>query len=206
MNGSLAKCPRALWALLSLVACLLFSGCDTGGANPQTNATLTAPPQDLLRAGEHIKIIYLDIPDAPATPTEQQIPENGKLLLPKGVEVMFANRLKTEVEREIQDIYVNQRHLYPRMTVNIERQGLAVSVGGEVRTPGMVAHLGQMTVTRAINAVGGFNEFADKTDVIVTRAITKEQISVNVKRAFDKPALDLPVYPGDSILVKRKLL
>ncbi len=205
MNWSLAKCPRALWALLSLAACLLFSGCETGGKNTAGTTTTQAPPQDLLRAGERIKIVYQDIPDAPPT-TEQQIPENGKLELPKGVEVVFANRLKTEVEKEIQDIYVNQKHLYPRMTVNIERQGLAVSVGGEVHTPGMVVHLGQMTVTRAINAAGGFNEFADRKDVIVTRAITKEQIHVNVKQAFDNPALDLPVYPGDSILVTRRIL
>ena len=204
MNWSLAKCPRALWALLSLAAGLLFSGCDTGRNTPG-GPTPPAPPQDMLRAGEHIKIIYQDIPDAPPT-TEQQIPENGKLMLPKGVEVMFANRLQTEVEHEIQDIYVNQKHLYPRMTVNIERQGLAVSVGGEVRTPGMVIPLGQMTVTRAINAAGGFNEFADRSDVILTRAITKEQIHVNVKRAVDNPALDLPVYPGDSIQVNRRIL
>jgi polysaccharide export outer membrane protein len=193
--------------VLALAASMVFSGCETPAP---ANQTQVAPKdmtinQDLLRAGERIRIIYLDIPDAP-TPTEQQIPESGKLTLPKGVEVMFANKLKTDVEKEIQDIYVNQRRLYPRMTVNIERQGLTVSIGGEVRTPGSVLHSGQMTVTRAINAAGGFTEFALHSDVVITRAISGQQIHVNVDKALKKPALDVPVYPGDSVLVRRRIL
>lgn len=205
MNCSLSKFPRVVWLALSLAAGLLFVGCDTMQPTNPPAGTQTPVNQDLLRAGERIRIIYLDIPDAP-TPTEQQIPENGKLLLPKGVEVMFANRNKTDVEKEIQDIYVNQKRFYPRMTVNIERQGLTISIGGEVRTPGSVIHSGQMTVTRAINAAGGFTEFADRTEVVITRAITQEQIVVNVKRALKNPALDLPIYPGDSVTVKRRIL
>lgn len=206
MNRSLSKFPRVVWLALSLAAGLLFAGCDTmQPTNPSATGTTQPVNPDLLRAGERIKINYLEIPDA-QTPTEQQIPENGILVLPKGVEVMFANRLKAEVEKEIQDIYINKRRLYPRMTVIIERQGLTISIGGEVRTPGGLMHSGQMTVTKAINAAGGFTEFANQTEVVITRAITKEQIVVNVRQAFKTPALDVPIYPGDSVFVKRRIL
>ena len=91
------------------------------------------------------------------------------------------------------------------MSVIIERLSLSISVGGEVRTAGSIAYLGDMTVTKAINAAGGFTEYADRTAVIVTRA-NRQQVFINVKKALSNPKLDLPMYPGDSIYVKRSIL
>lgn len=192
--------------MVCLIFGLLAGGCETTTDKP--NAVEVKPVdlgRDILRVGDRIRIIYLDIPDAPPTPTEQQIPESGKLLLPKGIEVVFANRMKTDVEKEIQDLYVKKHQIYQRMTVNIERQNLVVSVGGEVRTPSFIPHTGEMTLTKAINAAGGFTEFADRTQVVVTRASTKQQIIVNVKKALKNPTLDVSIYPGDLINVIRKI-
>lgn len=192
--------------LLAFLTLACLAGCESA-SDRKPHVPVTQPQSsDTLRVGDRIRIIYLDIPDAPAQPTEQQIPEDGKLLLPKGVEIGFAGKKRTDVEREIQDTYVNKRRLYPRMTVIIERLNLIVSVGGEVRTPGFVPHSGEMTLTRAINAANGFTEFAERTAVLVTRATTKEQIVVDVKKALKDPSLDVPIYPGDVIHVKRKIL
>lgn len=207
MNRESFPFARSFLCLLVVLG-LTLAGCETlsNGGPPMAQPKASDTSSDILRVGDRVRIIYLDIPDAPATPSELQIPEDGKVLLPKGVEINLANKKRTDVEKEIQDIYVNVRRLYPRMTVNIERQALVISVGGDVRTPSFVPHSGEMTVTRAINAAGGFNEFANRAKVQVTRAATKQQIIVNVKKAQDDPKLDLPVYPGDVIFVPRRIL
>jgi polysaccharide export outer membrane protein len=203
MNRLIALVPKKLQALV-IVFGIALVGCDTlTYEKPDTSPKPPETSSDLLRVGDKIRIVYLDIPDAP-TPTEQQIPEDGKLLLPKGVEITLANKRRTDVEKEIQDLYVKVRRLYPRMTVNIERQNLVASVGGEVRNPSFIPISAEMTVTRAINAAGGFTDFAKKTNVRVTRATTKQQIIVNVEKALENPGLDIPIYPGDVIEVKRR--
>ena len=180
-------------------------GCEipAGVADSSVPSDINALGPDFLRAGDRIRIVFSDIPDATA-PAEQQVPEDGKLTLPKGVEINLLDKKRTDLEKEIQDIYVNQRRIYRRMTVIIERLGLSISVGGEVRAPNPIAHLGDMTVTKAINAAGGFTEYADRTAVIVTRA-NRQQVIVNVKKALNNPRLDLPVYPGDAVYVKRSI-
>lgn len=205
MNRLIVLVPKKLQALVVVFGIALV-GCDTlTYEKPDISPKPPETSSDLLRVGDKIRIVYLDIPDAP-TPTEQQIPDDGKLLLPKGVEITLANKRRTDVEKEIQDLYVKVRRLYPRMTVNIERQNLVASVGGEVRNPSFIPLSGEMTLTRAINAAGGFTDFAERTSVRVTRATTKQQIIVNVKKALKNPALDLPIYPGDVIEVPRRII
>jgi protein involved in polysaccharide export with SLBB domain len=210
MKWSLSKATQTGLLVLGLMLVVFVTGCETtGGA--AASAPLPSPASDpntlgpdLLRAGDRIRIVISDIPDA-TLPTEQQVPEDGKLTLPKGVEINLLGKKRTDIEKEIQDIYVNQRRIYRRMSVIIERLSLSISVGGEVRSAGPIAYLGDMTVTKAINAAGGFTEYADRTSVIVTRA-NRQQVFINVKKALSDPKLDLPMYPGDSIYVKRSIL
>ena len=210
MKWFLSKASQTGLLVLGLMLVVFVTGCETtGGAG--ASAPVAAPASDtnalgpdLLRAGDRIRIVISDIPDA-TLPTEQQIPEDGKLTLPKGVEINLLGKKRTDIEREIQDIYVNQRRIYRRMSVIIERLSLSISIGGEVRTAGPIAYLGDMTVTKVINAAGGFTEYADRTTVIVTRS-NRQQVFINVKKALRNPKLDLPIYPGDSVYVKRSIL
>jgi protein involved in polysaccharide export with SLBB domain len=206
------------WIVLSSLLLLagVFSGCETASppppppSNPANSSSTTgggASPisADILRPGDRIKIIYNDIPDAP-TPTEQIIPEDGKILLPRGIEVEVAGKKRTDVEREIAKIYVEDKRIYTKITVTIERMVSFVSVGGEVRSPNSIVYRGDLTVLAAIDAAGGFTEFAKRSDVIVTRAATKQQIHVNAKRAVRDPQLNLGLFPGDSVYVPRSWL
>ncbi len=210
MKWSLSKASQTGLLVLGLMLAVFVTGCETtGGAAasapvPSTASDPNALGPDLLRAGDRIRIVISDIPDA-TLPTEQQVPEDGKLTLPKGVEINLLGKKRTDIEKEIQDIYVNQRRIYRRMSVIIERLSLSISIGGEVRSAGPIAYLGDMTVTKAINAAGGFTEYADRTSVIVTRA-NRQQLIINVKKALSDPKLDVPMYPGDSIYVKRSIL
>lgn len=216
------KCFRLISSLWIVCVALLMAGCSNSRSTDLTNLAEPAPSfpagsesgaavngpnalsADYLRAGDRIKVIFNDIPDLP-TPTEQIIPEDGKILLPRGIEVMVLGKKRTDVEREIASLYVDAK-IYRRITVNIERMASFISVEGEVRSPSTVMYRGDMNVTAAIAAAGGFTEFANRSGVVVTRAATKEQITVNVRRAVRDPRLNLPLYPGDSVYVPRSIL
>ncbi|HRI15626.1 MAG TPA: SLBB domain-containing protein [Verrucomicrobiota bacterium] len=157
---------------------------------------------DILRPGDRIRIVYNDIPDAP-TPTEQVIPEDGKILLPRGIEVTVGGKKRTDVEKEIMTIYVDEKRIYRKITVTIERMASFISVEGEVRTPSSIVYRADLNVLSAVAAAGGFTEFAKRSGVIVTRAATKKQEKVNATRAVRDPKLNVPLYPGDSVYVPR---
>lgn len=206
----LFSAPSALfWGLLSLA---LLGGCasaptDSGKPSTETGSVSAVDTQsaDYLRPGDRIKIVYNDIPDVP-TPTEQVVPEDGRILLPRGVEVVVIGKKRTDVEREIASIYVDEKRIYRKITVTIERMASFISVGGEVRMPSSVVYRGDMTVTAAIAAAGGFTEYANRSRVVVTRAANKKQIDVNVRKAVRDPQLDLLLYPGDQVYVPRSIL
>jgi polysaccharide export outer membrane protein len=206
----LFSAPSALFS--GILALALLSGCasaptDSGTPSTETGSVSAADTQsaDYLRPGDRIKIVYNDIPDVP-TPTEQVVPEDGRILLPRGVEVVVIGKKRTDVEREIASIYVDEKRIYRKITVTIERMASFISVGGEVRMPSSVVYRGDMTVTAAIAAAGGFTEYANRSRVVVTRAANKKQIDVNVRKAVRDPQLDLLLYPGDQVYVPRSLL
>jgi len=202
--------PSALfWGFLGLV---ILGGCasaptDSGKPTAESGSVAAADVQsaDYLRPGDRIKIVYNDIPDVP-TPTEQIVPEDGRILLPRGVEVVVIGKKRTDVEREIATIYVDEKRIYRKITVTIERMASFISVGGEVRLPSSVVYRGDMTVTAAVAAAGGFTEYANRSRVVVTRAASKKQITVNVRKAVSDPQLDLLLYPGDQVYVPRSIL
>ena len=201
--------PTWLVGAAMLLGLALTSGCATdttpaGGSPVAVHQTDQALSADILRPGDRVRIVYKDIPDAP-TPTEEIIPEDGRMLLPKGVEVQAGGKKRSEVEREISEIYLEKR-IYRKISVTIERMSSFVSVGGEVRMPNSIVYRGDLTVLSAIDAAGGFTEYAKRGDVIVTRAATKQQYHVNASKAVHDPALNLALYPGDSVYVPRKIL
>lgn len=192
-----------LWLLVAG----LIAGCSTSAPPPITPVPTGAGVElsaDTLRPGDRIRIVYNDIPDPP-TPVEQVIPQDGKLLLPRGYEIEVAGKKRTEVEREIAAIYIDKL-IYKKISVTIERMASFVYVGGDVRASGPILYRSDLTVVAAIDAAGGFTEFADRRDVILTRGGTGQQIHVNVKKAVRDPKLNLPLYPGDSIHVPRSWL
>lgn len=192
-----------LWIFLAglLAGCTSSTPPDAAPAPAGTTPSISA---DVLRPGDRIKIVYNDIPDPP-TPVEQVIPEDGKILLPRGLEINVVGKKRSEVEREISSMYVERERIYRKLTVTIERMASFVSVGGEVRTPSSIVFRGDLTVLGAIDAAGGFTEYADRRDVILTRAATQKQIHVNAKKAIRDPKQNLPLYPGDSVHVPRSI-
>jgi protein involved in polysaccharide export with SLBB domain len=78
-------------------------------------------------------------------------------------------------------------------------------VGGQVRSPCRQMYLGATTVTKAIQSASDFTDFAAKRRVELTRA-DGQKLVIDCERAARNPALDLPVYPGDKIVVPQRHL
>ena len=90
------------------------------------------------------------------------------------------------------------------MTVNPQER--IIVVGGDVKMPNSYRYSSGLTVTKAIQTAGGFTEFGNRRNVRLRRAHTSKDIIVNVLKALENPEYDFPVYPGDLIFVKRKIL
>jgi polysaccharide export outer membrane protein len=118
---------------------------------------------------------------------------------------MAAGRTPGELEMVIQRRYVPS--YYTHLTVSVTPVVRYFYVDGEVNpgAPGRIVYSGPITVTRAIAAAGGFSPFADHRHVKLYRVNGKSAINVNCYKVLDHPELDLPVYPGDRIVVKRRL-
>lgn len=76
-----------------------------------------------------------------------------------------------------------------------------VYVGGEVARPGRIVWTPDLTLTKAIQAAGGFTLYAKEAKVALIRENTAYEIDADL--AQRKPEQDLRLVPGDSIQVPR---
>jgi protein involved in polysaccharide export with SLBB domain len=61
-----------------------------------------------------------------------------------------------------------------------------------------------MTVLKAIQAAGDFTDFGKKSKVEVIRANGHKEKPVDCYKAIKNPKLDLPIFPGDQVIVPRR--
>lgn len=134
-------------------------------------------------------------------PHEERVKEDGTLTLPDIGVVKAEGKTTGELQKEIHDLYVPD--YYTRLTVTVSTEQQLYYVQGQVRLPGRQPYVGRTTVLQAIASAGDFTDFADRRNVVLTRA-DGTQITVNCIRAASDPEYDLPIFPGDKIEVKQR--
>jgi protein involved in polysaccharide export with SLBB domain len=144
------------------------------------------------------------IPD-PMQPFLRDIKEDGTINLPFIGNILAAGRTPSQLEKDIKAAYEPKWFLHVNITVTPVARFFYVmgQVTGSAGS-GRITYAGPITVLGAISAAGDFTPFADKKHVQITRGDGKIQI-VNCVKALKYPELDLPVYPGDKIMVPRRL-
>lgn len=206
------RLDRFLRVLAVVSACFAFAGCAPLNTTPsgETNSNPTAPATNIISVdrvyvGDQIRVV-MDAP-APVPATETVVPESGTIAIHMGERIKVAGRRTEEIAQEITQLFTEKKQVFRpgRLTVTVQVFGRTVSVGGDVRNTGSFAFEGGMTVLKAINRAGGFTEWADKTEVQITR-VNGQQITVNCKEAVKNSKLDVPLVPGDRIHVPRKVL
>lgn len=187
---------------------LMVAGCETMRPQPvnpvagTVDVPLNVNSTDSLEPGNQITITFSGLSSIPI-PYSCRIREDGTISPPYLKEpVVAAGKTVGELERELEQKYVPD--IYKTINVTIRTADRFFYVGGEVRQPSRQIFIGRITVTQAIQSAGDFTDFADQREVRVIRANGKVDI-IDCKAALDYPTRDLPVYPGDNIVVGRRL-
>ena len=191
---------------LLVATVLMAAGCETTRPRPvnpvagTNEVPLTVNSTDSLEPGNQITITFSGLSTIPI-PYSCRIREDGTISPPYLKEpIIAAGKTIGELERELEKEYVPA--IYKTINVTIRTADRFFYVGGEVRQPSRQIFIGRITVTQAIQSAGDFTDFADQREVRVIRATGKVDI-IDCKAALDDPPRDLPVYPGDNIVVGR---
>mgnify|MGYP000675149262 CR=1 FL=1 len=193
---------------LLVATVLMAAGCETTRPRPvnpvagTNDVPLTVNSTDSLEPGNQITITFSGLSTIPI-PYSCRIREDGTISPPylKAL-IIAAGKTIGELERELEKEYVPG--IYKTINVTIRTADRFFYVGGEVRQPSRQIFIGRITVTQAIQSAGDFTDFANQREVRVIRANGHVDI-VDCKAALDDPTKDLPVYPGDNIVVKQKI-
>jgi polysaccharide biosynthesis/export protein len=211
MQMVLKNMIRQITATLGLaVLALALAGCEStnsSGAFADVPMPAVKPAKPIstetLNVGDLVVVIFSGV-DAPIAPHEEKIKDDGTITLTLLGHVKAAGRTPGELQREIRDLYISKQIYTENLNVTVKAQERFFFVGGQVRAPNRYLYAEGMTVLKAIQSAGDFNEFAKRTKVQVTRADGRKLI-INCKKALTNPTLDIPIYPGDSINVPRSL-
>jgi polysaccharide biosynthesis/export protein VpsN len=155
-----------------------------------------------LREGDQIVIRLGGVPadEVQQVSGDYQVDGQGFVNMPNLGKVKAAGLTQAQLQDSIEGGYKSQQiYTNPTITVNIPTTARFVNVGGDVKAPRRVEYTSDLTVLGAINAAGGFTDYADQSKVRLLRA--GKVIMINVKDVRRDPTKDIQVRPGDSIEV-----
>jgi polysaccharide export outer membrane protein len=177
---------RKLFAILILV--VAFSG----GAYAQAT----------LRIGDPVELKISGVPpeDQSQVNNMYSVDADGAINLPYIGKLHAEGMTPAQLSRAIEENYrSNKIYSNPNVTIFMQPTARFVNVGGSVRSPTRVPFTEDMTLLTAINASGGFNDFADQRHV---RLLRGSEVTVYDVRKFRKePSQDVKLRPGDKIEV-----
>ena len=195
-----------------LIAAAILTGCapiqpKTGQSVPQP----TNPTPDVARfqIGDTVVVTLTTGSESESNtgiqPHEDSIKEDGTITMPLIGKITAVGKTTGELQNEIWTNYVPK--YYVQLTVNVKSpvNDRVYYVGGQVNShQGVYPYMGLTTVSKAVQAAGDFNDFANHT-VTLTRSVSGERIQVNVDRVRAGKDVDQPVYPGDSINISKSI-
>lgn len=184
----------------------LGGGCGTSGGSgtrassrPRKNPGLPAPDIGaFLRVGDSLNVALQSIPDPQSIPA--QIDDEGYITLQYIGRLKAAGLTPSELAKSIQETYLAKK-IYRAIDVSVSLGERYVYVDGEVIRRGRVLWTPDMTITKALAAAGGFSLYAKETAVVLSRE--GRSYTINVKLAQKQPPEDMPMLPGDRVLVPR---
>jgi protein involved in polysaccharide export with SLBB domain len=162
--------------------------------------------QAILRVGDPIDLKIGGVPQDEQMQVNNTyvVDSTGSISLPYINKVRAAGIAPSQLAREVESAYREAKiYTNPNVTIIMQPAARFVNVGGAVRSPMRVPFTEDMTLLTAINAAGGFNEFADQKKV---RLLRGSQVKVFDVRQFRKdPTKDLTLQPGDRVEVPQTL-
>lgn len=156
--------------------------------------------QAVLRIGDPVEIKIGGVPTDEQTQVNNTytVDANGMISLPYINKVSAAGLAPAQVAAAAEAKYREEKiFTNPTITIMMQPTARFVNVGGAVRTPSRVPFTEDLTMLAAINAAGGFNDFADQKRV---RLLRGSEVTVFDVRQFRRdPSRDPKLQPGDRI-------
>jgi len=182
-----------------------YSSASTPAALPDTAVAGSASSGDVMRTGDKFLIRLTGVPTDSEYNIEMQVPTSGEITqipLIKNQSFHAAGRTTSDLAADIMAAYKANK-IYTTPVVTIIPEERFVSVGGDVRLPQRVIYTPDMTLTAAINAAGGFTEYAKRGAVRILRG--QQVIQVDANAAARNPGSDPSLHPGDQVYVPRTM-
>ena len=180
------------------VVMLVLAGC-AGVTKNSAGANIGIGTNNVFAVGETIDVMF-SMPTAPPPPYEERIKDDGTIMMPLVGVIHAAGKSPGDLQKELQTQY---ERFYNNITVTVKDQDRYFYVDGEVQSRGPKLYLSDMDIIQALSAAGGFTDYAKRTRVHLIRNGKTEII--NCVKAIDDPRYDVKVYPGDKIVVPRRL-
>lgn len=162
----------------------------------------SAHAQATLRIGDPVELKISGVPaeDQNQVNNTYSVDADGAINLPYIGKVHAEGMTPAQLSRSIEENYRSSKiYTNPNITIIMQPTARFVNVGGSVRVPSRVPFTEDMTLLTAINAAGGFNDFADQRHV---RLLRGSEVTVYDVRRFRKdPSQDVRLRPGDKIEV-----
>jgi len=159
-----------------------------------TDASYKIGPQDVLR---------IDVWKEAELSRSVPVRPDGKISLPLLNDVQAAGLTAMELRNAVTEglqKFINS----PQVTVTVtEINSRRVYVTGEVSRPGAYPLLPNMTALQALTGAGGFTQFSNTKKIYVLRNENGKQVKhpFNYKAVLDGKQDDIPLQPGDTIVV-----
>lgn len=179
---------RAIQSLLILICCATCSLAQ--------NESLTIGPGDVL----HLKVL-----EAPELEQTARVSDAGTLTLILGGKVQVAGRTPTEAATAIERALVEGSYmLTPHVSVITEQTATQnVTILGQVRSPGSYPIATPRPILDVLALAGGLSDLAQRK-VTVQRHSSKERVDYVLSNSADAALeANVPVYPGDTVLVPK---
>ena len=171
-------------------------------ALPVHPAASPLQPDVKIGAGD---LLQVDVLDTPELSGRFRVDNDEKIKLPMGDQVVVGGLDAAQTARKIEIVLVDRKIvLAPHVTVGIlEYNSQSVTVGGEVKNPGVYPLLSARTIYDFVSAAGGVTESASQTVSIVRRGLSKPivlTLGTDPKQVMNGNML---AQPGDRIIVAR---
>lgn len=138
------------------------------------------------------------------TGREVQVDAAGRISFPLAGVVQVSGQTPGEIEgllaERLRQAYVRN----PQVTVNLkEAVSQVVTVGGEVKKPGLYPVMGRMSLLQAIARAEGSGEFSDLQKVVVFRTVKGRRLAAlyDVEAIQRGAYADPEIYPNDVVMI-----
>ena len=186
-------------AVLLLILATMLAGAVGHAAGAQEQNIVAKPggatdAQYRLSVGDKINIVVFGQEDVSG---EFQIDGAGNITMPLLGQVAAANRTVTQLQAEITAALDRDYIVNPRVSIEV-LNFRPFYILGQVNTPGSYSYVAGMDVRQAIAIAGGFTRRARTSTVTLIRETGQGTVEIEAKP-------DVPILPGDTIEVERRL-